>query len=230
MARPRSDIAPRILHAARARFLVDGVDGASLRGIAEDAGTSIGMVYYYFPTKDDLFLGVVEEVYVALLADLEAALRPELPVAERIRGLFRRLGALSADELLVLRIVVREVLALPARLDRLIARFQRGHLPLIIALIKDGFAAGTFDARLPLPVVGAAMMVLAGPAQAILRLAGERGVLPVPPPGTVLPEQLMQVLLGGVAAPSTPAPRGKRQLRPAQPVRPARVGRPRRKP
>ena len=31
MARPRSDIAPRILHAARERFLAEGVDGASLR-------------------------------------------------------------------------------------------------------------------------------------------------------------------------------------------------------
>jgi AcrR family transcriptional regulator len=202
MARPRSDIAPRILHAARARFLVDGVDGASLRRIAEEAGTSIGMVYYYFPTKDDLFLAVVEEVYVALLVDLEAALRPSLPVAERIRGLYQRLGALSADELLVLRIVVREVLALPARLDRLIARFQRGHLPLILELLKDGFAAGLFEARLPLPLVGAALMVLGGPAQVLLRLAGERGLLPPLPGGAPLAGDLMRVFLQGVGSPA----------------------------
>ena len=30
MARPRSDIIERIVHAARERFLQDGVDGASL--------------------------------------------------------------------------------------------------------------------------------------------------------------------------------------------------------
>jgi AcrR family transcriptional regulator len=199
MARPRSDIAPRILHAARARFLVDGVDGASLRGIAEDARTSIGMVYYYFPTKDDLFLAVVEEVYVALLTDLEAALRPNLPVPVRIRGLFQRLGSLSADELTVLRIVVREVLALPARLDRLIARFQRGHLPLVLALVKDAFATGIFDAQLPPPVVAAAMMVLAGPAQVLLKQIGARGLLPVPPPAEIS-GHLVRVLLQGVSA------------------------------
>jgi AcrR family transcriptional regulator len=45
MARPASDIAPRIVHAARERFLFEGVDGASLRNIAKDAGTNIGMVY-----------------------------------------------------------------------------------------------------------------------------------------------------------------------------------------
>ena len=31
MARPRSDVGPRIVHAARERFLKEGVDGASLR-------------------------------------------------------------------------------------------------------------------------------------------------------------------------------------------------------
>ena len=71
MARPRSDIGPRIVHAARRRFLVEGVDGASLRAIAHDARTSIGMIYYYFPTKDDLFLAVVEEMYVTVLADMK---------------------------------------------------------------------------------------------------------------------------------------------------------------
>ena len=46
------------------------------------------MIYYYFPTKDDLFLAVVEEVYVALLADLEARLARSRPVEERIRRLY----------------------------------------------------------------------------------------------------------------------------------------------
>ena len=40
MARPRSDIQPRIVEAARYRFLRAGVDGASLREIAKDAKIS----------------------------------------------------------------------------------------------------------------------------------------------------------------------------------------------
>ena len=67
MPRPPSDIAARIVEAARDRFLLQGVDGASLRSIAADAGTNIGMVYYYFKTKDDLFLAVIEEAYAQLL-------------------------------------------------------------------------------------------------------------------------------------------------------------------
>jgi AcrR family transcriptional regulator len=200
MARPRSDIAPRIVHAARARFLGQGVDGASLRQIAEDAGTSIGMVYYYFPTKDDLFLAVVEEVYVALLADLEGALSPVRSVEARLDALYQRLGALTADETLVMRIVLREVLASPVRLRRLIQRFRRGHLPLVMKLLEDGRARGVFDRRHPPALVLVSMMALGGLGQAVLGL-GARLPLPPPPPGTKWSALLVEVLLRGVGAP-----------------------------
>src|SRR5215470_9008440 len=110
MARPRSDIRVRIQHAARKRFLREGVDGASLRAIAKDARTSIGMVYYYFPSKDDLFLAVVEEVYERVLASLARALADDVPVSARIERLYRVLGAFHEDELTVLRLVIREAL------------------------------------------------------------------------------------------------------------------------
>src|SRR5258706_13859163 len=110
MARPRSDIEPRILAAARARFLSDGVDGASLRSIASDAGTSIGMVYYYFPSKDELFFGVVEQLYQKLLADIETAILPDVPVHSRVERLYARVAQLTDEELLVARLIMREAL------------------------------------------------------------------------------------------------------------------------
>src|SRR4051812_29128316 len=116
MPRPRSDIEPRIVAAARERFLKEGVDGASLRAIASEAGTSIGMVYYYYPTKDDLFLAVIEQVYERVLADLERALAPQLPVPERLERLFQRLAQASDDEVKVVRLVLREALASSDRL------------------------------------------------------------------------------------------------------------------
>ncbi|MFO7177145.1 MAG: TetR/AcrR family transcriptional regulator [Pseudomonadota bacterium] len=195
MARPKSDIDVRILHAARARFLAEGVDGASLRAIAKDAGTNIGMIYYYFPTKDDLFLAVVEEVYERLLADLVVALDPEKPVRERIRQLYERVGRLNDEERLVLRLVVREALVSSSRLESILARFQRGHLPLVFRMIADGIADGTFDARRdPLVLAGALLGVGAAP-QVLRRFLGERLGLT---PSANLAEQLVEVLFEGV--------------------------------
>jgi AcrR family transcriptional regulator len=199
MPRPASDIRVRLGHAARARFLAQGVDGASLRDIATAARTSIGMVYYYFGTKDDLFLAVVEEIYGKLLTDLESALAPGPSVRERLRGLYRRLARLSDTELDVMRLVLREALVSSVRLDRLVARFMRGHLPLVLRLIDEGVRDGTLAGGRPALLLMMATFALAGPPQIIRRTLGPR--IPAAadlPAGDALADGLLEILLGGI--------------------------------
>src|SRR5688572_20688570 len=136
MPRPRSDISERILKSARKRFLKDGVDGASLRGLAKDAGTSIGMVYYYFPTKDDLFMALVEKTYVHVLDKFAVALAPDVPVRDRLVRCFECVGALNEHELTIMRLVAREALTSPKRRERLLERFQRGHIALLARTVS----------------------------------------------------------------------------------------------
>ena len=202
MARPKSDIEPRILAAARARFLSDGVDGASLRSIASDAGTSIGMVYYYFATKDELFFGVVDELYGKLLEDIETAIMPDVPVRERVERLYGRVARVSDDELLVVRLVLREALTSNTRFARLRERFQAGHVPLVARLIADGYASGAFDRNLH-PML--AMLSLAGLAvvpQLIRRVLAGRLPFPDAPAGEELSKLLVGVLFSGTGTPA----------------------------
>ncbi|HXK19096.1 MAG TPA: TetR/AcrR family transcriptional regulator [Polyangiaceae bacterium] len=200
MARPKSDIEPRILAAARNRFLSDGVDGASLRGIATDAGTSIGMVYYYFASKDELFFGVVEQLYQQLLRDIEAAIAPDVAVRERVERLYARIARLSDEELLVLRLVVREALTSNTRFARLRERFRTGHVPLIARLVADGYASGAFDRQLH-PMVAMLSVAGMGVVPQLIRRALE-GQLPFPgaPAGLELSKLLSEVLFSGTAA------------------------------
>jgi AcrR family transcriptional regulator len=201
MARPRSDIAPRILHAARQRFLLEGVDGASLRQIAADTGTSIGMVYYYYPTKDELFLAVVEEIYAGLLSDLEVALAPGVPVEKRLERLFARIGALREDEVTVIRLIVREALVSSTRLGTIMARFAKGHVPLVVRTLIEGIAEGRITDRHHPAVLLAATASIAIVPQIVRRLLG--GFLPAGleiPSGEALAASLVDVLLHGIAA------------------------------
>jgi TetR/AcrR family transcriptional regulator len=170
MARPRSDIQPRIVEAARARFRAEGVDGASLREIARDAGTNIGMIAYYFPTKDDLFLSVVEEVYAKIVADMAEILGAGQTARERLRSAFVRLGTASDLELEVMQLMAREALSSSKRLRRILARFMRGHVPLVVATIADGIRAGEFDATIPAPFIFLAVLGL-GPLPQLARRA-----------------------------------------------------------
>jgi AcrR family transcriptional regulator len=211
MARPRSDIQPRIVEAARARFLAEGVDGASLREIARDAKTNIGMIAYYFPTKDDLFLEVVEEVYAKLVADLALILGAGKSARERLRGAFVRLGMATEIELEVMQLILREALSSSKRLRRIIARFMRGHVPLVVATIADGIRDGEFDAAIPAPFILVAVLGL-GPLPQLARRASQ--ALPVfaglPGPDR-LADLSIDLLFRAVGAPKPPADRGSRR-------------------
>ena len=201
MARPKSDIDLRIVHAARKRFLHDGVDGASLRDIAKAAGTSIGMIYYYFPTKDDLFFAVVEEMYARLLPDLERALAADAPVEERLRRMFARMAQMSEDEFVVIRLALREVMVSSKRRQRIIQRMfgEHGHVPLLLGALADGMAQGKIAPRPPI-VMGMATFALAAFPQILRRLAAEQ--LPknimLPDPAD-LAKSLGDILLHGIA-------------------------------
>ena len=199
MARPRSDISTRIVHAARACFLRDGVDGTSQRRVAREARTNLGMLYYYFPTKDDLFLAVVEEIYSKLLGDLTEAARPNVSVEEQLRAIYERLGRLSADEADVLRIAIREMLVSTARRGRLFERFSHGHLPLLVRLLAQGQDAGELrSVGAPIADVMAVLALAVAPqiAARVLTPLLERHL--TVPPGVELAAMCHSTLLDGI--------------------------------
>lgn len=76
-----------ILSAAVAEFSDAGLGGARVERIAERAGVNKRLLYYYFGSKDDLFLAVLEQTY-ADIREAEKALRlANLEPATAIRRL-----------------------------------------------------------------------------------------------------------------------------------------------
>ena len=209
MARPPSDIDKRVLRAARRQFVKRGVEATSLRSIAQEAKTSIGMVYYYFPTKDELFFAVVEEVYGKLLDDFGAALDPQKPFEARIRQFYTRLGALSQAERSILRLVVLEALTSSPRFSRLVERFKRGHIAMILQLVRDGLATQALRSDVSPFVLMSSVVAIGALPQVVAKLLGEQ--LPTGPlPAQVeLIDQLERVLFQGVQ----PRPTRQRRLR-----------------
>jgi AcrR family transcriptional regulator len=201
MARPASDIASRIVRAARTHFLERGVDGASLRQIASDAGTTIGMIYYYFKTKDEVFLAVLEEVYAKVLADLELILASDTDVQTRIDQIYLRFARMSEDEAQTLMLVMREALVSSERLQRLAARFQAGHLPLVAAMIGSGMQTGSLRQDLHPLALMAATFLLGVVSQIALRRvrASSLPIAAALPPPEDAARMLLSVLLHGIA-------------------------------
>jgi AcrR family transcriptional regulator len=89
-AEPRSRDADRsqlaILASARDEFAQRGLAGARMDSIAERAGLNKRLIYYYFGSKDDLFLAVLEGTY----ADIrEAEQRLHLDEVEPVEAIRR---------------------------------------------------------------------------------------------------------------------------------------------
>ena len=207
MARPRSDIKTRLVVAARQRFLRDGVDGASLRDIAAAARTNIGMVYYYFPSKDALFLAAVEDAYAGLLEGVREALAGDDGVRLRLTRLYERLWRMSIDEYATLRLVLREAMISSARMRKLAPRFLQGHVPLILGALHQGRERGELRADREILSQLAAVMSL-GIMPVIVRRIAARAAPPSfkLPPIDAMPEALAEMLFAGIGAPSTGAP------------------------
>jgi AcrR family transcriptional regulator len=160
------------------------------------------MVYYYFPTKDDLLLAVVEEIYGGMVSDIRAALSLDAPLEERIRALYARIAAMSEEEFTVVRIVLREALVSSNRLRKLFARFssQGGHVQLIAGTILSGIEEGALRPDVhPLLAMVATMALGFMPVLARrLALSAMPGVeLPAP---EQMAASLTRALLEGIGA------------------------------
>jgi AcrR family transcriptional regulator len=180
MARPPSDIRARLVDAARARFLEHGIDGASLRDIARDAETSLGIVVYWFPKKEDLFDEVLESAYGPIVADLARLLGEQASTRERLHAVVLRIANASGKELDVFRLVAREAIGSASRRRRIVRRFLKGHVPHLLAAMKDGVKRGELDSCVPLPVMVIAFVALGAVPQIVRRAAGLPARLAMP--------------------------------------------------
>ncbi|MBC8506201.1 MAG: TetR/AcrR family transcriptional regulator [Anaerolineales bacterium] len=74
----------RILDAAVERFARDGYHNTKVADIVEDSGTSKGGVYFHFPSKQDIFFGLVDHFANILETRLSEAIAQEESGVRRV--------------------------------------------------------------------------------------------------------------------------------------------------
>lgn len=78
-----------LLKAAAKEFARSGLGGARVDRIAEQAGVNVRMLYYYFKSKDALFLAVLERAYAVIRRSEKALELDRVDPEEGIRRLVR---------------------------------------------------------------------------------------------------------------------------------------------
>lgn len=151
------------------------------------------MVYYYFPSKDELFLAVIEEPYAKMVEAFGAILGQPEPVRDRIRALYRRISTATPEEGDTFRLVISEGMKSPQLRARLFARVWRGHLPIMFRALEEGKRDGVLDATVPTPLLG-----LVTAAVGIIPQIAAR-VMPLGlPADETLADRLAEILIDGI--------------------------------
>ena len=134
----------RILDAALKNFSESGYDAASVDDICAEAGVSKGAFYHHFPSKQAVFLTLLNEWLKTVDASLEAARKPTVP--ETLTNMARMLPTIfsQADG----RLPMFLEFWLQASRDETvwkatIAPYQR-YLDYFAELVKQGIEEGSF--------------------------------------------------------------------------------------
>ena len=113
-----------IIQAAIIEFRNNGFEITSMDRIAATAGVSKRTVYNHFPSKEELFAEILNQLWTRVTAEQETAYRPDLPLREQLRGLLMaKLQMLGDDNFLDLaRVAIAATIHSPERAQDMVAR------------------------------------------------------------------------------------------------------------
>ncbi|MFC7480194.1 TetR/AcrR family transcriptional regulator [Luedemannella flava] len=171
----------QILDAARACFLHNGFHATSMNDVVREAGLSIGAVYRYFPSKNDLIMALAEQVIGQIMAGFDeiVATEPPLPLQDAV-GRAVELAAPHTGPDGALRIAVQvwsEALRDPALAEFVHGVYTRLRARMV-ALAAAAVARGDLPAGSDPEAVGSVLFALL-PGYALQRI-----LIGVPDPAT----------------------------------------------
>jgi AcrR family transcriptional regulator len=169
-----------ILAAARRVFARNGLAATRTSDIAAEARISQGLIYHYFPTKEDLFTEIVEVALRETAALTTAAAEAPGPAWTRITQLCEQMlaGVLEYPEypLVVLQAFTSE--AVPPKARSAVQAYGRETGKALVTLIRQGQAEGTVVSGNPIELTVAFTASIQGVALSRMQAVTKRTTLP----------------------------------------------------
>jgi AcrR family transcriptional regulator len=202
-ARVKETTRGRLLNAAAHEFAHAGFERASVDTISIAAGYAKGTIYNYFPSKEELFLAVVEEASHQAAA---AAPAPRDATAwERLRAALSGFCGWASRQDSLARVLVRECLmGTPGLYPRVIS----AEWPLtseLEAIITDGIRGGELRDDIPADLLALALAGLTD-----LALAQHWASAGTTPAISEIPALVLTLIVGPRRAETPPTPSSER--------------------
>jgi TetR/AcrR family transcriptional regulator len=137
-----------ILEAARNRFAHYGFSKVTMDEIALDVGMGKASLYYYFPTKEDLFKSVINKEQNLFEGEIEKLFCRKMSAENKLRNYVKKrleyfhelvnLSTLNVNTLVDIKLMFKE----------LFEDFEQKELELIHRILDEGKKNGEFDHKM----------------------------------------------------------------------------------
>lgn len=158
---PRPDVSeerrPQIVEAATQVFIRKGYRKTTMPDIAREAGLSVGGVYWYFKSKDEVVLALLEEIFQSDLESMKILLDSDSSATERLK-FFVAASIRNYDEIAWINSVGLEFFG-QAGHDPLVRGFIQAYIShyrqALVRLIEQGIERGEFRTVNPVDTANA---------------------------------------------------------------------------
>lgn len=116
----------KILTAAKAVFIEQGLAGARMQDIADKAGINKALLHYYFRSKEKLFDMVFAEAAAKFMPRMSVLFEPDVPLFEKIRVFINNYMTLLSENPFIPIFVLNEVHKSP---EEVISKIWGGRMP-----------------------------------------------------------------------------------------------------
>ncbi len=147
---PRPDVSEQrkkeIIEAAIRVFSRVGLHQARMDDIVEESGLSKGTLYWYFNSKDDIIVAILENLFAAELEVLQLPSDPELSASQRIEAYIQRTMT-DLTEMLRLQPLTYEFYAMAFRnqaIREMLTQYLNAYMKALVPVIQQGIEAGEF--------------------------------------------------------------------------------------
>jgi TetR/AcrR family transcriptional regulator of autoinduction and epiphytic fitness len=115
-----------IIQAAISEFRSNGFEITSMDRIAATAGVSKRTVYNHFPSKEELFAEILNQLWTRISTEQATAYQPDQPLREQLRHmLLGKLQMMADDNFLDLaRVAIAATIHSPERAQNMVARMS----------------------------------------------------------------------------------------------------------
>ncbi|TQV76871.1 TetR/AcrR family transcriptional regulator [Aliikangiella marina] len=116
----------QIIQGAVAEFHKNGFSGTSMDAIAQTANVSKRTVYNHFPSKDELFIGIVQHMFGLVEETHPAPYDPGIDFYQQLERIARqKIELFSSEEFISLsRVVMPEALHSPEKMEEALAQIS----------------------------------------------------------------------------------------------------------